>query len=407
LALPPGARKLCQIVPYDEAPVKNVESDRDSFIGRLLAETLEAHGAPVGEGSCLDAETLAAWADDTLGRRERATAEAHAASCARCQALLAVMMKTAPPAVAEKSAWRIPTLGWLIPLTAAAAAVLIWAIVPGRAPIPSSDRLVARASDRTPSVPGDHPVPVPRDRPASGQVATQGRSAAGTPLPAKPEAQLQRQLASSRASTDITAPSSAPRVSRDSSREEARAAALDKLEALEKVGQRAPVTTSAKEPSQAVIAGGGARVEPSTAAAAPAASPGVAAFASRVALARSGAAGAVIVSSSQASQWRLVPGGTVERSTDGGSTWQAQETGATVTLTGGASPSPSVCWLVGPTGTVLLSTDGRSWRRLAFPEATDLISVRAADEKIATVTASDGRTFSTRDGGLTWVRTRP
>jgi hypothetical protein len=390
--------------------VKNVESDRDSFIGRLLAETLEAHGAPVGKGSCLDAETLAAWADDTLGSRERATAEAHAASCARCQALLAVMMKTAPPAVAEKSAWRIPTLGWLIPLTAAAAAVLVWAIVPGRAPLPSSDRLVARATDGPPSVSGDRPVPVPRDRTASasGQVATQARSAAATPLPAKPEAQLQRQLASPRASTDTAAPSSAPRVSRDSSREEARAAApVDNLDALEKVGQRAPVTTSAKEPSQAVIGGGGARVEPSTAAAAPAASPGVAAFASRVALARSGAAGAVIVSSSQASQWRLVPGGTVERSTDGGSTWQAQETGATVTLTGGASPSPSVCWLVGPTGTVLLSTDGRSWRRLAFPEATDLISVLAGDEKFATVTASDGRTFSTRDGGLTWVRTRP
>ena len=40
--------------------MKNVESDRDSFLGRLLAETLEAHGAPVTEESCLDAETLAA-----------------------------------------------------------------------------------------------------------------------------------------------------------------------------------------------------------------------------------------------------------------------------------------------------------------------------------------------------------
>ena len=117
--------------------------------------------------------------------------------------------------------------------------------------------------------------------------------------------------------------------------------------------------------------------------------------ASRVALARSGAAGTVIVSSSQASRWRIVPGGTVERSTDGGSTWQAQETGATVTLAGGASPAPSICWLVGPTGTVLLSTDGRSWQRIAFPEATDLISVRATDEKNAAVTESDGRTFTT------------
>ena len=81
-----------------------------------------------------------------------------------------------------------------------------------------------------------------------------------------------------------------------------------------------------------------------------------------------------------------------------------QETGATVTLAGGASPSPSVCWLVGPAGTVLLSTDGLRWQRLRFPETMDLMSVRAADDKIASVTASDGRTFSTRDRGLTWVR---
>ena len=45
-----------------------------------------------------------------------------------------------------------------------------------------------------------------------------------------------------------------------------------------------------------------------------------------------------------------------------------KSTGATETLMAGSSPSPSVCWLVGPSGTVLLSTDGRSWRRVAFPE---------------------------------------
>jgi hypothetical protein len=325
--------------------VKNVKTDRDSFVGRLLAETLEAQGASVPDGSCLDAETLAAWVDDTLGSRERRAAEAHAASCARCQALLAVMMKTAPPAVAEKSAWRIPALGWLIPLTAAAAAVLVWAIVPGRTTLPLNDRPVQVASDRLVAVPGDRPAPAPGDRPVA--------------LP------------------DQVVP----------------LARIDKLENLDK-----------EPPSQGAIVAGRERVERSAVAAAPPAARSLAPIASGVALARAGAAGTVIVSSSQASRWRIAPGGAVERSTDGGSTWQPQETGATVTLAGGASPSPSVCWLVGPTGTVLLSTDGRTWRRIAFPEETDLISVRATDEKIAGVTTSDGRTFSTRDGGLTWVR---
>jgi hypothetical protein len=300
------------------------------------------------------------------------------------------MIKTAPPAVAEKSAWRIPALGWLIPLTAAAAAVLVWAIVPGRTTLPVSDRPVQVASDR--------PVDV-RDR-----AGTLARSAPSAPPPAKTAAQLQRQFKPARAPADNTVPPSAPRGQPAASPVEARAAAIDKIDKLETLDQGAQGTTNAKEPSQAVIVAGRERVEGSAVAAAPPAARSLAAVASSVALARAGAAGTVIVSSSQASRWRIVPGGAVERSTDGGSTWQTQQTGATVTLVGGASPSPSVCWLVGPAGTVLLSTDGRSWQRVAFPEATDLISVRATDETIAAVTTSNGRTFSTRDGGLTWVR---
>jgi hypothetical protein len=111
-----------------------------------------------------------------------------------------------------------------------------------------------------------------------------------------------------------------------------------------------------------------------------------------------------IVSPDASSRWRILPGGAVQRSFNGGSTWQAQGTGVTVTLTAGVSPSPSVCWLVGPRGTILLSVDGRAWRRVDFPETSDLVSVRATDEHTTTVTTSDGRMFSTKDGGLTWVR---
>jgi len=76
-----------------------------------------------------------------------------------------------------------------------------------------------------------------------------------------------------------------------------------------------------------------------------------------------------------------------------------------VTLTAGASPSSSVCWLVGPRGTVVLSVDGGRWQQVGFPEPADLVAVRADDAKNATVTASDGRVFRTTDGGITWERT--
>ena len=38
---------------------------------RLLAGALKARAAPAPGGACLDAETLAAWADEALDARER------------------------------------------------------------------------------------------------------------------------------------------------------------------------------------------------------------------------------------------------------------------------------------------------------------------------------------------------
>jgi hypothetical protein len=100
-------------------------------------------------------------------------------------------------------------------------------------------------------------------------------------------------------------------------------------------------------------------------------------------------------------RWRVVAG-RLERSTDGGSTWVAQNLGSPVDLIAGASPAPDVCWLVGRAGTVLLTTDGRSWQRLRFPEAVDLVAIRATDAATATVVTADGRSFTTEDAGLTW-----
>jgi hypothetical protein len=109
-----------------------------------------------------------------------------------------------------------------------------------------------------------------------------------------------------------------------------------------------------------------------------------------------------IMSPDPAVRWRIV-GARLQRSTNGGVLWEAATTGITAALTAGAAPSASVCWVVGRGGVVLLSTDSRSWRRVPFPEATDLSAVRASDARTASVSTADGRTFSTTDGGVTWV----
>ena len=101
------------------------------------------------------------------------------------------------------------------------------------------------------------------------------------------------------------------------------------------------------------------------------------------------------------SRWRI-SGASVQRSTDNGDTWTAQDTGTTVRLTAGSSPNPDICWIVGAQGTVLVSVDGRSWQRLKSPDPALLVSVRATSADAATVTTSDGRTFATTDRGQTW-----
>jgi len=376
------------------AVVSKETERRDSSIERLLPRALEAHSASVQGDACLDADTLAAWTDDALTEAERKAVEAHAADCARCQALLAAMIATNPePARKAPRAWR-PSLGWLIPLTAAAAAALVWITVP------------QRPSLRQQSQPADVAE-------ATGPPASASASApAATPSSASSSA-----AESASASADLKAERAAvPQVT--GTRQSSAAAQSPEGPSANQANAEAAVPAPPIAPP--VIAGAPAAGDTSTEAKTAAPSRPSASQTPTVAESTSaraahaplrteahaflGAAMPVIVSSNPASRWRIVNGGAVQRTSDGGSTWQTQQTGVNETLAAGSSPSPSVCWLVGPRGIVLLSTDDRSWRRVAFPEEADLASVSAADAQTATVTTADGRTFTTSDGGRTWAR---
>jgi photosystem II stability/assembly factor-like uncharacterized protein len=111
-----------------------------------------------------------------------------------------------------------------------------------------------------------------------------------------------------------------------------------------------------------------------------------------------------IASPDPRTRWRQRGGGNVDYTADGGQTWETTPTGVTETLTAGSSPTADVCWMVGKGGVVLLTTDGRHWQRLAFPETIDLAAVLASDSRSALVTAADGMLFRTIDGGATWTR---
>jgi hypothetical protein len=101
--------------------------------------------------------------------------------------------------------------------------------------------------------------------------------------------------------------------------------------------------------------------------------------------------------------WRL-QGTEIERSDDAGTTWHGQPVPTQSPLFAGSAPSDGVCWAAGANGTVLRSSDGRTWERLPSPTNADIIQITAWSVLNASIRAANGDRFSTSDGGQTWSK---
>jgi len=417
------------------------DREHSASMERLLREALAAEDRAESP-ACLDAETLAAWAEGLLAGAERSSAVAHAARCPRCQAMLATLARTIPVELAPS---RSPIRKWLVmlgPAVAAAAAVALWFAVDrsGReqfvlertsststsrvtsseppsanATVPSQeadkkaddrknlnaekkagaeeklvDEYRAAGRRRGPAKLPDARVKADRDAPArlppaamatpgappgvagQGQVV-QGNRAAEAPQATPPA------LAGALQQAGQTQAPPPPRQQADQSR-------VDEPKPVDR-------NLSADRVASVRERGGGRR--------------GAREFAKEgFAVGRNESAGSFELVSSDASiRWRIVSGRIVEQSRDGGVTWATQHSAdEKATLTAGAAPSSTVSWLVGHSGIVLKTIDGRTWQQVKFPETVDLTAVTASDGRSATVTAADGRMFTTTDGGKTWTR---
>ena len=316
--------------------------DRDRILDTALKQALGAGSDVPASDACFDAETLAAWMDNGLDPAAVALAESHAATCARCQALVGAMARSAPAvpvnSQARSSFWR----WWLAPIAAAAAATLLWIVVP-------DDRYAAPA----------------------------------TPPPAElSQAPSDRFVNEPQPPATLSAPSAAPRPDAAGPRRETPAAAT---EAAEKRREQTASPEAARSPKPSADA--------QAQRAAPVPSPTFQADLT---------AALVVASPDPGIRWRIGAGGVVDYTLDDGRTWERATTGVTIDIAAGASPSSRVCWLAGDGGLVLLSTDGRTFARVSTPVGADLVSVQASDARTAVVTTADGRAFVTNDGGLTW-----
>jgi hypothetical protein len=97
--------------------------------------------------------------------------------------------------------------------------------------------------------------------------------------------------------------------------------------------------------------------------------------------------------------WR-VRDRTIERSIDGGSSWEVEYT-ADRPIRAGTVVGADVAWLVGEDGLVLRRT-GNGWFGTNPPADGHVDAVRASSPSRATVTLDDGRLLSTDNGGITW-----
>jgi hypothetical protein len=354
----------------------------------LLRRTTLTRAGTAETGDCLDAETLAAWCDGTLAPSRLAAAEAHASSCDRCLALVAAMERTAPPTQAPTRVWFQGSMfRWLVPLTAAVTVVAIWIAVP------RDDRSVVRESVDAPATTGEPSVTAPPTAPPAVPPLPAASPAPTRPMSATTDEPRAGELSSARrvqqadreSDPQVQLQEQQPR--RENTADDRQAAVGGLAESITIAGERPP--SDAATPQARGGGAGGGRF----AAAAPAAMMRL----------ESAIAPFEIVSPNPSIRWRAGPAGRIERSTDRGTSWTPISTSVTTDLTAGVSPSQTVCWLVGRAGTVLLSTDGVQFRPLKFPEPINLSAVRAVDAENATVTAVDGRTFTTSDGGLTWA----
>lgn len=398
----------------------------------LLRETLKAP-APEPPDGCLDADVLAAWFEGTLDPAARGAAEAHAADCSRCQAVLAAMVRIEPP-IESRPWWRSPAFGWLVPITVAAAALVIfvrpyWSRV---APEVALQQHAPAASAAPAALPPESLAAstaeldsvAPRVTPPTPAAESRARQVANNDLnkvkknDATENARREEELAKRAGAADSAAEAIPTRIapfagdsaSKDRAGERMDESALQR--AAPPAAAPAPPPQPVTQPSSVAAAGTAPVADPAparpseeritTGAIAEKSLAETVALQARAAPSPSRQAPLLVQASDGSTRWRIVEPGSVQRSNDAGASWETQSTGVTAIISSGAAPSASVCWLVGKAGIVLLSADGRSWRRVSFPESVDLTSVVATDASIATVTTASGRKFTTLDGGKSW-----
>ncbi len=312
---------------------------------------------------CPEPEILAAYLDNGLTSDERRAVEAHAADCLRCQehlSLLGAVSVERPDAeVAAARPWLV-RWGWLVPVATAVLVVAVWTRTPAPVDAPAQfpQREVAPAVVPTPEPPAAE-VEVDSSRDERRRQA--GGSQPVAPSAAKAEAERQRHDFAARATPQAARPAAPP-------------AAVSQSERVGPLADAAPAPAPAEAKETA-------------AAAAP--------MREEARLLRKADAPAMEAAASDAERYRA-SGGRIERSRDGGATWQEVFSDASLTFTAVACAPGGACWFGTASGVVLRTSDA-GLVRSRLPEAVSITAINAVSATDAVVTAGSRR-YRTSDG---------
>jgi hypothetical protein len=439
------------------------DEKRDKASVDLLRRSL-ASSATAAE-PCPEPEILAAYSERALDGDETARYELHFSRCARCRDELTAMARAAAPAPRPLRISWIWTWGW-IALAPVTAVLLIAGIFITRRPYSNRATLEVHPliAEQAPGEPPTNGAILDAPRAQSAAPApseTKALNSTEQPTPARIEkGPAESRIQANARSMQRTAPDYTAAVNSEPEQPAISPAPVDKTVTrssvtelplqsrnyteLQELTKPAPSKSSSQTPSggvQSDIARPRAQTQTITvqseaatattaapvpqsladnsagnAGVAPAAAPKKSrpimtagssnAVATQMLVAQpplNRSARVLVVSPDPQVLWRISSGRYVEMSADAGATWRTQWTSPTAQVVAGSAPSTGVCWLVGNGGILLLTTDANKWHTITPPEDADFTSVVAMDASSATISATDGRSFQTSDGGKHWT----
>lgn len=102
--------------------------------------------------------------------------------------------------------------------------------------------------------------------------------------------------------------------------------------------------------------------------------------------------------------WMVGFNAVIVHTSDGGTTWDIQNSGVTVPLFDVSFINPQTGWIAGGRGTILHTTDGgKTWKPQTSGTNHQLFGIDFADEMFGWAVGEFGTILHTADGGFTWV----